>query len=312
MKRDKAVLLLIFNRADTIAEVMRVLQRVRPSRLYIAADGPRVARDDERRLCREARSTVLDMINWPCELQTLFRDSNLGCAKAVAEGITWFFDHEEDGIILEDDCLPHHSFFEFCSQMLDQFKDDHEVMHISGFRDVNEDTADASYFFSHYPRIWGWATWRRAWQHFSLQPLLPTRELKEKIIRSCFYGHHNAGNQWFKDFEKSYARLSSWDYQWCLAIWLRQALSVNASTPLVKNIGFDERGTHTTDSQNASDLRALQLTSFTLPVIHPRTRAPHKANDVRAFKRHLDPDLLTRAKLKWRDAVKGMRRNYNL
>jgi len=301
---DKAILLLIFNRADTTREVMKVLQLVKPQRLYIAADGPRLHKEAEAQMCNEARNVSLGMINWDCQVQTLFRETNLGCAKAVAGGIDWFFEHEEMGIILEDDCLPDPSFFLFSTIMLDHFRDDERVMHISGFRDVDDTVEKFSYFFSYYPRIWGWATWRRAWKLYSLHPAAPTAELKSLIITTCFYGHRQAGERWFADFEKSYARLSSWDYQWCLAIWKQHGLSVNASMPLIKNIGFDERGTHTTDSASASDLRAIRVRTFETPVIHPTSSVPNHANDVRAFERHLYPTLLTRAQLKLNSVMK--------
>jgi len=303
---EKAILLLIFNRTDTTKEVMKVLQQTKPARLYVAADGPRLGRPEEMRMCNETRAAALGMIDWDCKVHTLFRETNLGCAKAVAGGIDWFFENEEMGIILEDDCLPDPSFFLFCDTMLDHFRDDDRVMHISGFRDFNDTVEECSYFFSYYPRIWGWATWRRAWKLYSLHPVMPTPELKSLIITTCFYGHRQAGERWFLDFEKSYARLSSWDYQWCLAIWKQHGLSVNSSMPLIKNIGFDERGTHTTDSASASDLRALKVGAFETPVVHPQTSVPNCANDVRSFERHLHPALLTRAHLKWNSVMRQL------
>lgn len=303
---DKAVLFLIFNRPDTAEEVMRTLQLAKPPRLYIAADGPRAQKTGEAALCKETRACVLEMINWECEIHTLFQDNNLGCAKAVGGAITWFFDHEEMGIILEDDCSPHQSFFTFCSSMLNYFKDDERVMHIAGFKDSDDGSQDVSYFFSYYPRIWGWATWRRAWNHYTLSPPKPTEAQKSMIIKTSFYGHRNAGERWFSDFARSYAKLSSWDYQWCLAIWMQHGLSVNSSVPLVKNIGFDGRGTHTTDADTATDLTSLQLGEFVLPVVHPASSMPDSSQDIKSFRRHLDPPLTMRARLKWNAIVKRM------
>jgi hypothetical protein len=274
------------------------LRLVKPLKLYVAADGARTEKEGETELCNEARNVAMQMVDWDCEVHTLFRDTNLGCARAVAGGISWFFEHEEMGIIIEDDCLPDPSFFLFCSLMLDHFKHDERVMHISGFRDLDDGAQQFSYYFSYYPRIWGWATWRRAWKLYSLHPPNPSPELKSRIISTYFYGHQNAGERWFMDFQKSYARLSSWDYQWCLTIWTQHGLSVNASLPLIKNIGFDSRGTHTTDTASASDLSAIQIRSFKAPVIHPLSSVPHYHNDIRAFERHLSPTLLTRAQLK--------------
>lgn len=297
--KDKAILLLIFNRPDTTKEVMQVLQQMRPSRLYIAADGARTNKEGEAELCSQTRAISLQMIDWECDVRTLFRETNLGCAISVSGGIDWFFEHEEMGIILEDDCVPDPTFYTFCSFMLDFFLNDERVMHISGFRDFDDDEYNTSYFFSNYPRIWGWATWRRAWKQFDLNPPKPTPELISRIVSTCFYGHRNAGHRWFSDFEKSYSRLSSWDYQWCLSIWKHHGLCVNSSTPLVRNIGFDDRGTHTTDRESASDLRAIRLGSFSEPVAHPVNNLPNRVKDVRSFERHLYPNLIKRVQLKW-------------
>ena len=146
---------------------MEEVRKAQPPRLYVAADGPRTDRPDERALAEATRSLVVDNIDWDCEVKTLFREKNLGLKNAVSSAIDWFFEHEEQGIILEDDCLADPSFFGFCEELLDRYRDDDRVMHIGGNCFLPELEMEDSYFFSRFPHIWGWATWRDAWEHWS-------------------------------------------------------------------------------------------------------------------------------------------------
>ena len=114
------VLFLFFNRPDTTTRVFSVIREAKPARLFLAADGARYEKEGERDLCRETRSTVEEMIDWPCEVHRLYREENLGCRVAVSSAIDWFFEHVEDGIILEDDTLPSSSFFRFAETMLER------------------------------------------------------------------------------------------------------------------------------------------------------------------------------------------------
>ena len=113
-----AVLFIIFNRPDTTKKVFDQIKAGKPGRLYIAADGPRMNRPGEEVLCRQTREIIND-VDWPCEVKTLFRQTNQGCKEAVSSAIAWFFENEEEGIILEDDCLPNNSFFRFCDTLLE-------------------------------------------------------------------------------------------------------------------------------------------------------------------------------------------------
>ena len=112
--KDVPVLFLIFNRPDTTKQVFDAIRKARPKRLYVAADAPRVEKEGEAALCQQTRA-IIKQVDWDCEVQTLFREENLGCQKAISSAIDWFFEHEEMGIILEDDCLPSPSLFSFCS-----------------------------------------------------------------------------------------------------------------------------------------------------------------------------------------------------
>ncbi len=152
------VLFLIFNRPETTRRVFDVIRRVQPKRLYIGADGPRSDQNGEVKLCHNARQ-IATAVDWPCQVKTLFRNSNLGCGLAVSSEMEWFFEHENEGIILEDDCLPSESFFPYCAELLDRYREDTRVMEIGGNHLYDHRNTDYSYSFSNQSYIWGWATW---------------------------------------------------------------------------------------------------------------------------------------------------------
>ncbi len=231
------VLFLIFNRPVPAFQVFEQIRKIKPRHLYIAADGPRRHKTGEKELCEEARS-VIRKVDWDCEVKTLFREENLGCGKAVSSAINWFFEHEEQGIILEDDCLPDLSFFPFCEKLLQYYRLNEEVMHISGSNfQFGKVVGDGSYYFSKIARIWGWATWRRAWQKvdFELNHLDAFLE-KEKNI-----------SQYWKDnlINTRNHKIDTWDFQWIYTIWLLNGKSITPNVNLVRNIGYNEDATHT-------------------------------------------------------------------
>jgi GT2 family glycosyltransferase len=159
------VLLIVFRRPDATRRVCATLRQARPEKLFVAADGPRPNRPDEAEQCREARR-IATAVDWPCEVKTLFRDDNLGCGRAVSSAIRWFFDQVEEGIVLEDDCLPEASFFPYCAELLARYRHDTRVMHIAGYNPLPHGYGDGSYYFSRLMQCWGWATWKRVAQHF--------------------------------------------------------------------------------------------------------------------------------------------------
>ena len=149
---------LIFNRPNTTHAVFESIRVAQPPRLYVAADGPRRYKIGEKDLCQQARSIATN-VDWPCKVRTLFREEILGCRRAVSSAIDWFFENEEEGIILEDDCLPHPTWFRFAEELLERFRDDERIMCISAqhFQGTNH-LLDSSYFFSRYNYCWGWAS----------------------------------------------------------------------------------------------------------------------------------------------------------
>jgi hypothetical protein len=239
------VLFLVWKRPDITRRVFEAIRRAQPPKLYVAADGPRKDKLGEAERCADVRC-IATAVDWPCEVKTLFREKNLGCKRAVSDAITWFFEYEEQGIILEDDCLPHPDFFHFCDVLLEYYASDERVFVITGnnFQD-GQKRGNASYYFSKYNHCWGWASWRRAWKHY--QEDIP------------FYPNWVASPEWFavnpdpveryywsKIFESFCAgKIDTWDYPWTASVWYQNGLTATPNVNLVSNIGFGADATHT-------------------------------------------------------------------
>jgi hypothetical protein len=262
------VLFLVFNRPDTTARVFEAIRAARPQRLFIAADGPRADRPDEAERCRQVRE-IATVVDWPCEVQTLFRQQNLGCKRAVSSAIDWFFEQVEEGIILEDDCLPDPSFFPYCSELLARYRDDPRVMAISGDNFVSAHWRPAeSYYFSLFPHIWGWASWRRAWACYDVNLTDWPAQRDAGLLRRVFPSSPSSQAHWTDIFgETARGEVDTWDYQWVYAMWKHDALSCLPAVNLISNIGFGANATHTRDAE--AKLANLPRESLTLPLKHP-------------------------------------------
>lgn len=248
------VLFLIFNRPDTTLRVFEAIRTARPPRLYIASDGPRAHRDGEGDVVRALRSEILARIDWPCETPTLFREANLGCKRAVSGAITWFFEQEERGIILEDDCLPSPSFFRYCADLLEKHKDDEDIAGITGdYRPVHSRHPADTYGRVGYPLIWGWASWRRVWRHYDVgmkdwtgdPEALPRIAAKSRATKRFLKAVFDA---------VQVGEIDTWDFQFN---FMCQRLGQDFLYPhvnLITNIGFSAEATHTAnpDDPNAA------------------------------------------------------------
>ena len=217
MSLKAPVLFLIFNRPDTTRRIFDVIRQAKPERLFVAADGPRPERSGEAEKCAQTRS-IIDEVDWDCQVKTLFREMNLGCRKAVSSGIDWFFDNVEEGIILEDDCLPGQSFFQYCQELLTYYINDTRVMQICGLNVLTKwNRSGHSYFFSNYGPIWGWASWRRAWKHYDVNMKL-WPEIKEKKLYEDFCQNQEEADYRLNLYDKVYrGEIDTWDYQWGFA-----------------------------------------------------------------------------------------------
>ncbi|MBO4581903.1 MAG: nucleotide-diphospho-sugar transferase [Bacteroidales bacterium] len=263
---DVPILFVIFNRMDTAEKVFETIRQAQPKKLYIAADGPRKNKEGEYEKCLKVRG-LADRIDWNCEVKTLFREHNLGCGKAVSGAIDWLFQNEEKGIILEDDCLPHPDFFPYCKELLEKYRDEDKVKIISGnnFQDGIQ-RGDASYYFSAYSHIWGWASWRRAWQNYDLY--LENYSLKD-FMRDIkpYFSSYNERQVWKDRFLVMKKRgNNTWDYQWNFHIWKQHGLCIIPNVNLISNIGFGLDSTHT---DNAEDKNSNMQTKGIMPLIHP-------------------------------------------
>jgi hypothetical protein len=262
-----AILLLAFNRPDTTKQVLEAIAQQRPAQLFVACDGPREGVAEDVALVAEVKKVIADGVTWECELHTRYPEENQGLKRGVVGAIDWFFDHVTEGIILEDDCLPHEDFFPYCDDLLERYRDDERIWAVQGDNSLKlHPVGDASYGFIPYALIWGWATWKRAWQHYdgnldNWKKIRGTREVKklwpdriERRIRS-------------KSLEFLLANPEdTWDHQWGFTVSYHRGLTVFPRNNLVSNIGWGRPdATHT----KSSGSRQEAPTAPVLPLIHP-------------------------------------------
>ena len=244
---DVPILFLIFNRLDTSKLILESIRKVRPLKLYVACDGSRGDREGEREKVEAVREYVLKSIDWDCEVKTLFRKENLGCGKAVSGAITWFFENEEKGIILEDDCLPSASFFTYCKELLWKYKNEPKIFHIAGNNPLTCTKTKYSYYFARIEHCWGWATWRRAWEKYTLDINDLDDFISQKKISKIFTRNIDK-DYWVKIFrEVEKHEIDSWAYSWTYAIFNNDGICINPAKNLITNIGFGAEATHTID-----------------------------------------------------------------
>jgi hypothetical protein len=262
------VLLLIFNRLSTTQHVFYEIKKAKPKKFYIACDGPKSESNVEINKVKAVRDFVYENIDWECKVETYFRDTNSGCKYGVSGGIDWFFNNEEMGIVLEDDTVPCQSFFWFCQELLERYKDDYRVMQINGtnFFWNQIQNHHASYFFSKYGNIWGWASWRRAWKLYDVN-INNWKKLKKHFLGKLF---ENKKERIVREqqIEKILnGQIDTWDFQWILYKHLNAGLNIIPNNNMVKNIGFIEDSTHT--KSNKKDIRSnLPIKEMQFPLLH--------------------------------------------
>ena len=239
------VAFLIFNRPHTTERVFKEIAKARPPKLLVVADGPRSDRAGEAELCAKTRA-IIDQVDWDCEVLTHYAEQNMGCKKRIASGIDWVFTQVEEAIILEDDCLPEPSFFQFCEEMLERYRHHNRVGMVSGGNlQFGHTRGEASYYFSKYTHIWGWATWRRAWQSYDRDITLWPAFQREGWLERLF---DRPGEQeyWRQSFQLVYdGKLDTWDCSWTFTALVHGLLQVVPNVNLISNIGFGPEATHT-------------------------------------------------------------------
>lgn len=273
------VLFIIFNRPDTTRQVFNRIKQAKPQQLFIAADGPRPHVPGELEKCRQTRDIIKE-IDWECEVKNLFREENLGCKKAVSSAIDWFFANVEEGMILEDDCVPDISFFYYCQELLERYRDSDQIMHIGGSNfQFGKKWGKGSYYFSRFINIWGWATWRRAWHHYDVEmKKFPEFKQQNKMDKIC--GDARAGDYLLRTFERTYkGEIDTWDYQWLFSVWMQDGYGIIPNVNLISNIGFRHDGTHTKKEGLLSDLKTIPVNK----IVHPSEIIVSNNADIKSF-----------------------------
>jgi hypothetical protein len=235
MAFETPILFLIFNRPDVTRQVFRTIRDQKPTHLYVAADGPRPHKSSELQLCAETRQ-VIEQVDWECDVRKLYRDENLGCGRAVSQAISWFFEQESEGIILEDDCLPDASFYPFCHQMLERYRENEKVGSVSGNNFLPPGMrAAAPYGFSKYAQIWGWATWARFWKSYDFELSGDEEEWEEIIKRVNPIEYH--ARYWIEVLRAMKSGLlDTWDYQVIFSAWKNGSVHIYPSRNLISNL----------------------------------------------------------------------------
>jgi hypothetical protein len=257
---------IIFNRPDNTKIVFNQIKSVKPSKLFIIADGPR-ENFFEKQKCIESLE-ILKQIDWECNLYTNISEYNLGCKLRLSSGINWVFQQVDKAIFLEDDCVPNTTFFRYMDFLLDYYKDNKDIMLISGnnFLLGKKNITD-SYFFSKYHFIWGWGSWKRVWDHYDVNisdyPLL-----KSKNFLTNYFSNTREIKFWYNILDLVYDnKIDTWDYQLGYLIWKSRGLVICPKYNLVSNIGFDENATHTKEKRKISNLHTKNLE---FPISHPK------------------------------------------
>lgn len=264
---DTPLLLIHFNRPDITAKAIEALKAVAPGRIWILCDAARTHKKGEAEKVRRVRE-LLEKLPWDCEIRRLYREDNQGCFRNIADGISWFLnDCGGEGIILEDDCIADSSFFRFCAELLDKYRDDPKVMAISGHTNRNEPFhLQDSYGFSHYFGCWGWATWARAWEAFD--PDLSGWKNKQcwnRICKTVLPGWRQR-LYWNMMFARvADGRRDSWAYRYHLSIWSHFGKVAYPQYNLVRNIGWGKEATHSGQAERSD----LKLDFLAFPLDHP-------------------------------------------
>ena len=259
------VLITAWKRPSKVKRLISRLREIAPEKVFAACDGPSSVADSIK--VEETRRIIESEIDWPCELYTLFNETNLGCRMGMTKAINWFFTNVEEGIILEDDCIPHYEFFQFCTELLERYRNNERIFSISGnnFQD-SQWRGDGSYYLSQYFHCWGWASWRRSWNKFDSN-LQSWESLKEFNILSSIFTNKKEEIYWTRIWDRlqQEGKPDSWAYRMAFTSFINGGLTIIPNKNLVENIGFDKDATHTTlDNFDTSINEGL------MPLVHPK------------------------------------------
>ena len=276
------ILLITFNRPDHVRRVLSVIREIQPTVLFVFQDGPREGNNRDLEKCAEVRAIVNELVDWECELHSRYAECNYGCGAGPMTGISWFFSQVEEGIVLEDDCLPHPDFFGYCSELLDHYRNDSRVMYISSTLYDDRWKCEASYDFSHYMITGAWASWARAWKGFDLDLLTLNARRFRRHCKTLLYSTAEADWWYFKVLEIQWdkEKKSYWDFQMQIHLFKNSGLTIHPAVNLVSNIGFDGEGTHTLSNSSGLGGRASY---GILPLTHPACMSADTYRDYVCF-----------------------------
>lgn len=262
MQYDTPILFIIFKRYDTTIKVFEVIKKMKPKKLYIAADGPR--NQLEKEACDKTRE-IIEQIDWDCDLHLMLRDENIGCKYGPYTSISWLFETEEEGVILEDDCVPDLTFFSFAKQMLEKYRTDERIGMIAGHNEVSL-SLSTSYVFSRFKACWGWATWKRAWKNIDIE--LQRYDYRSEVAPLMVYDRQRVVH-WHKALELiAQNKVAAWDWPWYFSSAAQSQLCIFPSKNLVANIGFGEDGTH---CFGEPPVEAITKYALDFPLVAPET-----------------------------------------
>lgn len=283
------ILFIIFRRKDVALQSFERIRKAQPAKLYIACDGARAHVEGEKELVEATRKAVFDAIDWPCDVHTLFQNNNLGCSLGVYTAINWLFENEEQGIILEDDCMMQASFFPFVEELLHRYADDHRIGMIDGANYVRGINIPDSYGFSKYKSTNGWATWRRAWKLMDMDLNWRNTPYNRSVIANMGYRSRDIKYWKYRLKVIDHHDASAWDWQWYFTLAVYNMLGIYPKCNLTTNIGFGEGATHTSDGKTPPMYIAHDELSF--PLQHPKYVVPYEPFE-RGFY-HLNNTLYT-------------------
>lgn len=272
MKAKLPILVLAYNRPDLVAKVMHVIQVYKPIHLYLACDGPRMNKEGDANHVSDTRETMLNAVNWDCEVHTLFREQNRGCAYGVYEAISWFFEHEEYGVILEDDVLVSQDFFKLCEDLLPRYKDEDRIMQIVARNTSRRTDISNTYVYTQSDSCWGWATWRRAWVNMDMSMSgansisIPYLVKRIGLVKGCMKYYT------FKQMHAHIEQSTSWATRWALSMLCHDALIICPGVNMGINIGMTS-GEHYTSADATSPAFAYELQSMQWPIVYNDSQA---------------------------------------
>ena len=276
------ILLITWRRPQKTLEVIKQVRKIAPKKIYLACDGPIKNDKINQEKVFKTREILHKEINWDCEIKKSYSKVNLGCRLGVSNAISWFFQNEEKGIILEDDCVPHKDFLYFCSIMLDKYQNDSRIWCISANNNQGGQIhGNGSYYFGRYNHCWGWASWRRCWQFYDPYIKNWPKIKKEKVLNNIFAKKHEI-QFWEKTFDNIYYRSipDTWDYQWSYTCFLNSGLTIIPNINLVNNIGYDQEATHTIKGLSFTNNKELNFEeSGIFPIKDPQQIIRSKSAD---------------------------------